>query len=426
MKLSGIIDSVISGDWGNDGLSSTSTHPVHCIRSADIVPYYNNIFDEIPIRYITERSFNSRELCEGDIIIEKSGGTNECSTGRPMYVSKELLDVNPELICSNFCCAIRIKDGWDAKYIYYLIRLVHSKGIFHNYEGKTSGIHNLQMDAAFDAIELPDLSYEEQKKISAFLTSIEKKQYVNKKQNDILEKMAKQLYDYWFVQFDFPDENGRPYKSSGGVMVYNPILKRYIPKRWKTDKLMNILDILKDGTHNPPKRIEFGIPLLTGTMFGKNFLEYEKATYISEDDYKQIHKKYSPKQFDVIITKIGTLGNVNVLTRRDIPIAIHCNSALLRFPDNWGNYFPFLMCKSPVFYSRLKAVKGQSIQEFASLDKIGSIYVEVPDDKTMCVFNKKIEPIIQKLMFLREEIIELEKTKNEILPLLMTGQVKLK
>lgn len=336
---------------------------------------------------------------------------------------KKIWKANCKGGCSNDVLVFRAKDSNLSDYLYALLL----QDNFYSYVMKAPKGSKMPRGDKNHIMRFPVADIGSNSiNVGGFISDIERKMTNNRKQNDILEKLAKQLYDYWFVQFDFPDENGRPYKSSGGVMVYNPILKRYIPKRWKTDKLINILDILKDGTHNPPKRIEFGIPLLTGTMFGKNFLEYEKATYISEDDYKQIHKKYSPKQFDVIITKIGTLGNVNVLTRRDIPIAIHCNSALLRFPDNWGNYFPFLMCKSPVFYSRLKAVKGKSIQEFASLDKIGSIYVEVPDNKTMCVFNKKIEPIIQKLMFLREEIIELEKTKNEILPLLMTGQVKLK
>lgn len=320
------------------------------------------------------------------------------------------------------CFGIRAKECVDPHYLYYLTKIKINELQTKSKSGNIFKSINLDTFEIIN-VDLPNL--EEQRKIVSILNTLDNKISLIRSINKELEEMAKEIYDYWFVQFDFPDANGRPYKSSGGAMVYNPILKREIPEGWNAEKLANILNVLKDGTHNPPKRIDAGIPLLTGTMFGDNFLEYGKATYISEEDYKQIHKKYSPKQFDVIITKIGTLGNVNLLTNRDIPIAIHCNSALLRFPDNWGNYFPFLMCKSPVFYSRLKAVKGQSIQEFASLDKIGSIYIEVPDNKTMSIFNNIMEPIINKLICLREEIIELEKTKNELLPLLMTGQVKI-
>ena len=170
--------------------------------------------------------------------------------------------------------------------------------------------------------------------------------------------MAKRLYDYWFVQFDFPNADGKPYKSTGGKMVWNEELKREIPEGWEVKKLGEILILLKDGTHNPPKRQEKGIPLLTGTMFGNNFLDYDKATYISEADYKIIHSQYEPHENDVIITKIGTLGNVNLLRNIDIPVAIHCNSALLRFDMALGVYYPFSYCKSDLFKMRLKAIKG--------------------------------------------------------------------
>ena len=235
--------------------------------------------------------------------------------------------------------------------------------------------------------------------------------------------MAKQLYDYWFVQFDFPNEEGKPYKSSGGAMKYDNYLNCQVPESWESSNLGKILDILKDGTHNPPKRVANGVPLLTGTMFGNNFLEYSKATYISNEDYSAIHKQYQPKCNDIILTKIGTLGNINLLRQSDIPIAIHCNSALLRFPEWMGISYPFFMCKSPLFYARLKSVKGQSIQEFASLERISSIKIELPHSSLIEKFNSVIDPIIEKMKRISEEIDAIKKQRDELLPLLMNGQV---
>ncbi len=271
-------------------------------------------------------------------------------------------------------------------------------------------------------IIVPHLS--EQKKISSVLSSLDDKIALNKKINAKLEAMAKRLYDYWFVQFDYPDKNGKPYKTSGGKMVWNEVLKREIPEGWEVKKLGEVVELLKDGTHNPPSRVENGIALLTGTMFGENFLDYTKATYIAKEDYFIIHSKYEPLENDIIITKIGTLGNINILRDIDIPIAIHCNSALLRFQNTFGFYYPFFFCKSALFQLRLKSVKGQSIQEFASLDKIASILCEIPKDEILISFNKTVKPIMKQMIRISKEIKKLTDLRDRLLPLLMNGQVE--
>ena len=309
----------------------------------------------------------------------------------------------------------------DRDYAFYLIS---SKSVKRQLSAgaQQTKIRHTSPDKIKDCIVwVPSL--EVQKSIGRILSDIDCKIAINKQINDNLEAMAKQLYDYWFVQFDFPNEEGKPYKSSGGKMVWNEKLKREIPDGWSCDKLTNVLLLLKDGTHNPPSRVNSGIALLTGTMFGKNFLDYSKASYIEDTDYKAIHKQYQPQKGDIIMTKIGTLGNINILRNADIPIAIHCNSALLRFASDWGEPFPFWMCKSPLFQARLKAVKGQSIQEFASLGKIGSINIEIPPIRLIELFNNTINKVLGKQILISYEIAELTKQRDELLPLLMNGQV---
>lgn len=127
----------------------------------------------------------------------------------------------------------------------------------------------------------------------------------------------------------------------------------------------------------------------------------------------------------IIITKIGTLGNVNILRDTDIPIAIHCNSALLRFKKFFGSYYPFFFCKSDLFQLRLKSVKGQSIQEFASLDKIASVLCEIPREEILNSFNKTVEPIMRQLIRTSKEITRLTTLRDKLLPLLMNGQMEI-
>ena len=275
------------------------------------------------------------------------------------------------------------------------------------------------LDYEFDLPDLPT-----QLRIAGVLGSLDEKIALNRKKIAELEALAKTIYDYWFVQFDFPDKDGKPYKSSGGKMVWNDQLKREVPKRWGVGKFREMLENLKDGTHNPPKRIAHGIPLLTGTMFGNMFLCYKDVTFISQDDYKSIHSTYQPRPRDVVMTKIGTLGKVNYLTKTDVPIAIHCNSALFQFNDQYKWPYSFSMCKGDLFQTRLRQCKGQSIQEFVSLDKVGSIDIELPDAVTVNKFNSLSMPIFESLENLRDDIVQLTEQRDTLLPLLMNGQVE--
>ncbi len=241
-KISSIIDSYISGDWGNDCTTDDTPYPVYCVRGADIVPISNSQFNDIPLRYVSKRSFQTRCLQEGDIIIEKSGGSPTQSTGRVVYVSKELLSAKKNIVCSNFCTAFRVKEGWNAHYVFLYLQNVYNSGVFFNFEGKTSGLKNLMMDAAFKSIPIKKIPIAKQTDLADSISAIDKKLSLNRQINDNLEAMAKQLYDYWFVQFDFPNEEGKPYKSSGGAMVWNEKLKREIPKGWNTVVIGDILD----------------------------------------------------------------------------------------------------------------------------------------------------------------------------------------
>ena len=371
------------------------------------------------IAYITQEKANelSRYLVDtNDIVYARRGDIEKHAF---------ITDNDKDAICGTGCLRVRIMDkNVNPLFLsFYLNKPETKKWISLHAVG--SSMPNINSEILSKVpIVLPDKR--EQDSIASFLDNIDNKISNN---NDIcsdLESMAKLLYDYWFVQFDFPDENGKPYKSSGGKMVWNEELKREIPDGWEVKPLSKVLCLLKDGTHNPPKRIDSGIPLLTGTMFGDYFLDYSQATYITEDDYYTIHKQYKPNAGDIVITKIGTLGNVNYLRDKDIPIAIHCNSALLRFPDDYCGMFAFQYCKSKEFFARLKAAKGQSVQEFCSLDSIGSILMLVPDHKLTARYNDNMKSVLNQMINSQSENQELASLRDFLLPMLMNGQVKVK
>lgn len=161
----------------------------------------------------------------------------------------------PHLIKTNFFphnTALFVKDfkGNDVEYIYYLL-----KNLKLNEYKTGSGVPTMNRNHLHPLKIQAFLGIPTQKSIAHILSTLDQKIAINNQINAQLEQMAKTLYDYWFVQFDFPDENGKPYKSSGGEMVYNETLKREIPKGWEICEIQECLDKVPNTTKIPNKEI---------------------------------------------------------------------------------------------------------------------------------------------------------------------------
>ena len=409
-KISSIIDSYISGDWGNDCTTDDTPHPVYCVRGADIVPISNSQFNDIPLRYVSKRSFQTRCLQEGDIIIEKSGGSPTQSTGRVVYVSKELLSAKKNIVCSNFCTAFRVKEGWNAHYVFLYLQNVYNSGVFFNFEGKTSGLKNLMMDAAFKSIPIKKIPIAKQTYLADSISAIDTKLSLNRQINDNLEAMAKQLYDYWFVQFDFPNEDGKPYKSSGGAMVWNEKLKREIPQGWN---IANVFDELS---------VQYGFPFSTELFTEeptnipvvriRDILENSVSAYSEE----KVDEKYKLQKQDLLVGMDGNFhmnywnDNVSYLNQRSVRLRAKSKSTVSIMQAKY-DIAPYIKAKE------LRA-KGSTVGHLSDKD-LKDLFVLVSPNID---FRNKFDSILAEIIGNRREMIELTKQRDELLPLLMNGQ----
>ena len=423
--ISDIIETYISGDWGNDEPTEDASCPVSCIRGADIVPIYNSEYTNIPLRYISEKSLASRALQEGDIVIEKSGGSPTQSTGRVVYISKELLEEKQNIVCSNFCAAFRIKPEWDAKYVYYYLQHIYNAGVFFNFEGKTSGLKNLIMDTAFKSITIKKIAIETQRSIATVLSTIESKMAANRAINHYLEAMAKQLYDYWFVQFDFPDENGNPYKSSGGKMVWNEKLKREIPAGWTNIALRDYAEIYNGATPSTEIPANYGGDIVWITP--KDLSDQQsKFTYYG-------HRNITSIGYNSCSTRL--LPAKTILLSSRAPIGL-ISIAMVELCTNQG--FKSLVCNDLHQYAYLyyyvkhhrKQIEqlgtGTTFKEVSREDLCSFPILKVQSVELMNKWFEQTEPILTKQYELTKEINFLSKRRDELLPLLMTGQVSVK
>ena len=251
---------------------------------------------------------------------------------------------------------------------------------------------------------------EDQKSIGRILTDIDEKIIVNRRINDNLEAMAKQLYDYWFVQFDFPNEEGKPYKSSGGAMVYNEKMKREIPQGWTA---ANIFDELS---------VQYGFPFSTGLFTEeptnipvvriRDILENSVSAYSREE----ADEKYKLQKQDLLIGMDGNFhmnywnDNVSYLNQRSVRLRANPNSTVSILQARY-DIAPYIKAKE------LRA-KGSTVGHLSDKDLKGLFVLVSPNAD----FRNKFDSILAEIIENRCEIESLTKQRDELLPLLMNGQ----
>lgn len=432
MKIKDCILCTISGDWGDESLSEDSPVKVHCLRSADIAPIYQHDYKGIPCRYVSHKSFESRELKEGDIIIEKSGGTDNCSTGRPILVTKELLKYNTPLMCSNFCCAIRIKSEWNPEYIYYYLRLIHKNRIFFNFEGKTSGIHNLDTDAAYASIDIPNISLEKQNEVSGILRNIDFHLALNRKMNEELESMVKKIFTHWFIQYDFPNSDGNPYKSSGGKMVYNEVMKRSIPYGWDVKQLSSFVSCQENGEWGDEEQTANSIEVNCVRGADINDLVGAPVRYLSNSKNGKLLK-----EDDIIVEISGgsptqATGRANYVSKGILKMynnLMTCSNfcKFIRIENKkYATYFFFLW---KLFYDNGNMFHYEGKTSGIKNLQIDSLLAErwcFPDETIIEKFHSIAKSVQAKIDNNKHKSQELTELRDFLLPLLMNGQAKIK
>lgn len=421
MKLKDIIEEYISGDWGNEDFSPETPCAVYCVRGADIVPISNDQFNDIPLRYVSKRTKDNKTLRAGDLVIEKSGGSPVQSTGRITYISQELIDSKQSVVCSNFCTSIRIKDSWNSKFIYYYWQYIYNSGVFFNFEGKTSGLKNLQFDNAIASIDIPEYTLEQQTEIADILSKLESKMTVNREINRNLEAMARQLYDYWFVQFDFPDENGCPYKSSGGRMVWNEKLSQFIPECWNVKSVGEIASLNKSSLSKKDSLEE----LL--------YLDTSNLTLNHIDSLQVVKRSEAPSRaqrrvaintilYSTVRPRLKHFGIICSPENNLIASTGFCtiNANLLR--DSISLY---LFLTQETIINKLGDIADTAVSSYPSIGPtdIESLYICYGPDSLMDLFYQRTSSTFISIEKNEQEIKYLQDERDELLPLLMNGQV---
>lgn len=262
-------------------------------------------------------------------------------------------------------------------------------------------------------VDIPE--YEQQKKIGEFLSLLDRKISLNRAINKNLEALAKQIYNYWFVQFDFPDENGCPYKSSGGKMVWNEKLKREIPIDWEVVKLSDYLKVYIDKiSPTDVKEDDRYAPIEVIPRHKMSFCEFAPIENAVSGlcRFKRKHILLSNRR--VYFHKV-CIAAFDGLTR---------DTVIIMEPLSGNNLaYSYQLVNDDVFIEYATRNSYGSEQPVFSWEGARNYNVLKPSDNLDIRYSDFINPIIEGVLRNEVEIETLIKLRNELLPLLMNGQV---
>ncbi|WP_392453111.1 restriction endonuclease subunit S [Streptococcus parasuis] len=313
---------------------------------------------------------------------------------------------------------LRAKENIDERFLYYLsISPEFRKQAISLMEG-TSGRKRVNENALkISDFLIPD--FEEQKKIANILSAIDDKISLNNQINEELEAMAKTLYDYWFVQFDFPDENGKPYKSSGGKMVYNDQLKREIPEGWGVKRLGEIC--------NPTS----GYPFASNTYVQDGKFKIYTIKNVQDNGILPITdntldtlpanlpEKCILGPGDMLMSLTGNVGRVGIVFEDNALL----NQRVLKIESKY-KAFIFQFLKDPRTRSLLENTATGTSQKNLSPKDVMDISIIFPGFNVLIEFEQISNEILLQITSNNQQNQELTQLRDWLLPMLMNGQVR--
>ena len=399
-SLSSITSKIGSGSTPRGGNSVYSDSGISFIRSQNVL---DMDFSTENLAFINDdqaEKLNNVIVEKNDILLNITGD----SIARCTVVPEEILPAR----VNQHVSIIRCKNTEESKYVMYYLQYMKK---YLLQISKVGGTRNALTKEAIG--KLPIKISDDCNKISKILDNIDQKIQTNNQINQELEAMAKTLYDYWFVQFDFPDQNGNPYKSSGGKMVYHPELKREIPEGWGVEKLGNVANITmgqspKGSSYNESGE---GIIFFQGsTDFGWRFPVARQYTTepsrIAEED-------------DILLSVRAPVGTLNIADTRccigrglaAINSKVGANSYIFNVMQDFKKLFDMMNSVGTTFGSITK-------------DDLYSLQLVYPPTELLMKFDQSVKSFDREIKNRSCQNQELTQLRDWLLPMLMNGQVK--
>lgn len=417
-KLSELVTRVKVGFVG-------SINEYYCERENGIPLIRTTDIDELGINYSSlkyvTKEFHIKnkksQIKKGDLIIARHGENGKANVFKEDFDAQVLnaviIEPDQNKLESNL-----LKYYFDSPFV--------KKQILGVVKGSVQGVINTAHIADVLIPISDDINY---KGLSKIINDLDSKIELNNRINAELEAMAKTLYDYWFVQFDFPDKNGKPYKTSGGKMDWNEELKRQIPEGWEVKELRTEIDIQRGISYTSKEINGDGIPMINLNSFNLD------GTYKS-DGIKKYSGKYSEKNIvksgDLLIAATDVTRNADIIGRA-ILVPDYYNEDLVFSMDiaqiisnKIPSSFLMMLFNSNHYHNYIKWYATGTLVLHLNLDGVNRYQTELPPISLMKQFDDFYLPIANRIYMTAKENEKLSEIRDWLLPMLMNGQVKVK
>jgi type I restriction enzyme, S subunit len=364
--------------------------------------------------YITEKSITEEGLKNSSTKLLKKGSIIISARG----TVGEIAQLGRDMAFNQSCYGLVANQKTTNDFLYYLL-----KNTIKYLKKETHGsVFDTITRDTFKNIKVKIPNLKVQHLITKMLSSIDEKIELNNQMNKNLEEIAQSIFKHWFVDFEFPNENGEPYKSSGGKFVESEL--GMIPKEWRLLKIGDFITVT-DGTHDSPKKQESGYPLITSKHIKNNTLLINEANLIKKEDYEKINIRSKVDSRDILISMIGTVGVLYYVLEENINFAIK-NIGLFKTSEklDYANYIYLYLDSKNIRKYLMQRLAG-STQQYISLGELRNLPVVIPPSKVIQQFNKIVEPIFITIKTNKEQIQTLANLRDILLPKLMSGEIRI-
>jgi len=394
------------------------------VRLCNYTDVYRNSFinkekaQGFMIASCSENEYEKFILKKGQVAITKDSETTD-DIGVSSYIHDDFDDV---VLGYHLSLITPYEDKLDGKFLHYWLNTKQVKRYFENNAGGSGQRCTLTLDCIKSIpLYLPDI--QSQLLIGKILFDLDAKIELNNSINDVLEEMAKTIFDYWFVQFEFPDKNGKPYRSSNGSMVWNEMIKREIPLNWAAKRLKEFAKTSSGGTPLSSKSEYYyngEIPWVNSGELNKSYI-LQTRNYITTKGLENSNSKMLNSNTLLVALYGATAGKVSLL---QIPACTNqAICAILPKSNLFTNYLKYAFTN---LYKYLINLSSGSARDNLSQDLLNDLHFIIPDELTLNSFDKIIISIIQRITINIKQNIYLKEVRDWLLPMLMNGQVRVK
>ena len=328
-------------------------------------------------------------------------------------MGKVLINKLPAITNQQINSIIIDNKKFSADFIYYL--LIHNNNKIKSIvSGSAVPILN-KKDFSNLVFEFPPLA--EQKRIASILSALDDKIELNNKTNKILEEMAQTIFKEWFINFNFPNEDGKPYKKSGGEMIDSELGK--IPKGWKIGTIGDYAKLKSGFAFKNSWWQNDGIPVIKIQNISSGNLNLEQCSFVSEDKYN-IAENFRVNGGDLLITLTGSLGKFTIVPKLDKDALVNQRVGKFFLGEEPVKKLPFLYGILNELKDLIVSLANGSVQQNISPTDVENVKIIFPNDKILNKYNNLMQDIFYKIIFNQRENKKLSNIRDSLLPKLMT------